>query len=714
MGSLFLRSVSVAVIGLGLAGGGCASILGLGDYQEGEGGGGASPTSTVTSSSVAGPTSTTSTGTTTTASASVSTSASDSSSSTGMTFCEPGMRIACYDGPANTENHGTCRAGTQTCEMDGSAYGPCEGSIVPQPQDDCTTMSDTNCDDTVSCACTPNQSVACYEGTPGTQNHGTCVGGMRTCDAQGQGFGACVGQVVDAVLDDCATGADENCDDVVNDLCTCVPNSTSACYSGPGGTSGVGLCHGGMHTCNATGTAFGSCVGEVVPGVENCDALGDENCDASACGDSFWSRLLQTNMIEDYALTESIDTDFAGAIIVAGNMVKGATGTIDLGGTTLSESYIAKYTAAGALAWSKQPPANIDTMFVASSGNSFYVYGEYFGTITLGGSTFTSAGQGDLYVVAYDTNGNQQWARTFGGTGSDVATDIVQSGGSLVITGSFNGPLTFPGQTTMTPQNRDTFVTKLLASNGSVLWSRQIGDAPSQPANDQNVYGVAIDAGGSIYAGGAFSGTMRLAGTNYTAQGSGDAFLTKMDTNGTALWGRVYGGVAGDRIEEVAVDSAGSPIIAGYVGGSVNFGGGALAYGGGSRDGFVAKIDTAGTHVWSRAIAGPGFETGQDVDVDGMDNVIVAFDFGTTASIAGKTFIQPANNNVAFVKLDSAGAYRWGRSQSDGLAFAPHVATGPMNRIAVAFFNEGTVDLGNGPLTSVDEHDSLVVGVLQP
>lgn len=78
----------------------------------------------------------------------------------------------------------------------------------------------------------------------------------------------------------------------------CTPGETRACYSGPQGTEGVGICHGGTQACDASGAAFGACMGEQVPGTEDCDAAKtDENCNGKVnesgpsctCGDGFLS-----------------------------------------------------------------------------------------------------------------------------------------------------------------------------------------------------------------------------------------------------------------------------------------------------------------------------------------------------------------------------------------------------------------------------------------
>ncbi|MDX6587040.1 MAG: hypothetical protein QOI31_1513 [Solirubrobacterales bacterium] len=76
-----------------------------------------------------------------------------------------------------------------------------------------------------------------------------------------------------------ACGSDEVCVDGVCAAQVCSPGQTQSCYSGPGGTAGVGICQAGTETCNEQGTAFGPCVGEVTPQTEICDNGQDDDCD---------------------------------------------------------------------------------------------------------------------------------------------------------------------------------------------------------------------------------------------------------------------------------------------------------------------------------------------------------------------------------------------------------------------------------------------------
>ncbi|WP_437964376.1 fibrinogen-like YCDxxxxGGGW domain-containing protein [Sorangium sp. So ce260] len=66
--------------------------------------------------------------------------------------------------------------------------------------------------------CEPGSQDGCYSGPPDTMNRGACRGGVRTCDDEGNGYGACAGEVLPAT-EQCDTAEDEDCDGVVNQGC---------------------------------------------------------------------------------------------------------------------------------------------------------------------------------------------------------------------------------------------------------------------------------------------------------------------------------------------------------------------------------------------------------------------------------------------------------------------------------------------------------------
>jgi len=206
-------------------------------------------------------------------------------------FCSPSEVVACYSGPAGTQGVGPCAPGEATCNAQGSAFGPCSGEVTPVAES-CGTAQDDDCDGEANegCICAPGASSACYSGPTGTQGVGQCSVGVQTCTTDGTAYGPCIGEVTPGV-ESCATAGDDDCDGQTNEGCVCVPGTSASCYSGPGGTQNVGICKAGSKTCNAQGTAYGACTGEVLPVVEacnngkddDCDGTVNENCAAASC-----------------------------------------------------------------------------------------------------------------------------------------------------------------------------------------------------------------------------------------------------------------------------------------------------------------------------------------------------------------------------------------------------------------------------------------------
>ncbi len=210
-----------------------------------------------------------------------------SSGGAGPASCEPGDVVDCFSGTAAQLGVGRCVAGEMTCALDGSGFGPCEGEIPPAVET-CGDPADEDCDGLVDesgvdCACEPGGTRDCYTGAQGTRDVGPCKAGLQTCNAAGDGWGACAGQVTPKP-ETCDTPVDDDCDGQVNEGgagCLCPPGELVACYSGPSGTEGVGACVAGSAQCNDEGTDLGPCSGEVVPTTEACLDTLDADCDGT-------------------------------------------------------------------------------------------------------------------------------------------------------------------------------------------------------------------------------------------------------------------------------------------------------------------------------------------------------------------------------------------------------------------------------------------------
>jgi N-acetylneuraminic acid mutarotase len=199
----------------------------------------------------------------------------------GRTVFVRGMNYSYLGSRVTSANGRTCvpaRRGFTSQVLVGSLSAPRASTVVtPTGNAVCGRSGCTEVTLRVPSACgAPGTIQACaYTGPRGTNGVGACRAGYRVCN--GLDWGACTGQVTPRP-EVCNNTVDENCDGRLNERCpVCTNGSTQSCYTGPAGTSSVGLCRAGTRTC--VNGAWGACTGEVKPRAESCTTAGDDDCD---------------------------------------------------------------------------------------------------------------------------------------------------------------------------------------------------------------------------------------------------------------------------------------------------------------------------------------------------------------------------------------------------------------------------------------------------
>src|SRR5262245_48788399 len=115
---------------------------------------------------------------------------------------------------------------------------------------------------------------------------------------------------------------------------------------------------------------------------------------------------------------------------------------------------------------------------------------------------------------------------------------------------------------------------------------------------------IGTDAAGNVYVAGNVGGILSAVDT--------DAYVAKYSPSGDLLWLRELSGrdslgnSFGDSANAIAVDAAGNSYIAGDFRATLDFGNNIVLTSTGAIDGFVAKLDTAGTVLWAHQFASDG------------------------------------------------------------------------------------------------------------
>jgi len=191
-----------------------------------------------------------------------------------------------------------------------------------------------------------------------------------------------------------------------------------------------------------------------------------------------------------------------------------------------------------------------------------------------GGTDSYGAGSSDFWLVKTDSSGEKQWDKTFGGTRWDYAYSVQQTS---------DGGYILAGHTYSYGAGSSDFWLVKTDSSGEKQWDKTFGGTGWDSA-----YSVQQTSdGGYILAGHTFS---------YSASYS-DFWLVKTDSSGEKQWDKTFGGTGDDYAYSVQQTSDGGYILAGYTD---------YSYGTGYYDFWLVKTDSSGEKQWDKTFGGAG------------------------------------------------------------------------------------------------------------
>ncbi len=220
--------------------------------------------------------------------------------------------------------------------------------------------------------------------------------------------------------------------------------------------------------------------------------------------------------------------------------------------------------------------------FGGSSGEIGYSVQETSdGGFIIAGYTYSyEAGEFDVWLIKTDTNGNEEWNKTFGGSGNDY--------GRLVQETSDGGFIIIGFTTSYGAGSTDVWLIKT-DQNGNEEWNKTFG-------------GNSVDVGYSVQE--TSEGGCIITGWTYSyGTGDSDVWLIKTDQNGNEEWNKTFGGSDDDYGKSVQETSDGGFIIAGYT----------YSYGAEESDVLFIKTDQNGNEEWNKIFGGSGVDAGNSV-----------------------------------------------------------------------------------------------------
>lgn len=229
-----------------------------------------------------------------------------------------------------------------------------------------------------------------------------------------------------------------------------------------------------------------------------------------------------------------------------------------------------------------------------------------FGSTTVSNSDATGNSP-DIFLAKYDPNGNVLWAKSIGEVSDELPSGLsADVYGNVVLGAFFSGPFVILGTDTLTNNGTygDMFIVKY-DSSGNQLWTVHEGGPASDYMNnlDTGPHGEIVITGQYQSLSMTF-GTATV--TNSDGVGNySDIFTAKYDANGNFKWVTTAGGNRSDHANSVSVDQFGNAFITGgFTSGNCAFGSTSITnsdnINGNSYDIFIARYDSSGVFSWVR------------------------------------------------------------------------------------------------------------------
>ena len=232
-------------------------------------------------------------------------------------------------------------------------------------------------------------------------------------------------------------------------------------------------------------------------------------------------------------------------------------------------------------------------------------------------------GNSDAWLIKTDSNGNEEWNKRIGGSYWDYGHSVAQtSDGGYIITGftmSYGHGAT----------RGDLWLIKT-DSNGNEEWNKRFGGTDGRDCG----HSVAQTSDGGYII------------TGYTeSYGAGwaDVWLIKTDSKGNEEWNKTFGRLGGDSGHSVAPTSDGGYIITGYTG----------SYGAGGTDAWLIKTDANGNEQWNRTFGREGDEMALSIQQTSDGGYILT---GLTNSYGA------GEQDVLLIKTDANGKEQWDKT----------------------------------------------------
>ena len=340
-----------------------------------------------------------------------------------------------------------------------------------------------------------------------------------------------------------------------------------------------------------------------------------------------------------------------------GGFILGGVSYSNIGGDKTQNNYgdedywIVKTDSNGNKLWDKDFGGTDQEQFysIQQTLDGGYILGGYSVSNIGGSKTENICGGCDYWIIKTDSLGNKQWDKDFGGSNYDILFSIQQTSDAGFILGGASNSDSSGNKTQNTWGLRDYWIVKT-DSLGDKQWDKDFGGS-----NYDFLHSVRqTKDGGYILAGSSWS---NISGDKtQNSWGSYDYWIVKIDSIGNKQWDKDYGGIDSEDLICIEQTPDGGFILGGSS--SSNISGDKTQNTWGDYDYWIVKIDSLGSKLWDRDFGGLGREEFSSLTLTNDGGYLIAGD--SYSPISGdKTENNLGQEQTWVVKIDSIGNKLW-------------------------------------------------------
>jgi hypothetical protein len=304
--------------------------------------------------------------------------------------------------------------------------------------------------------------------------------------------------------------------------------------------------------------------------------------------------------------------------------------------------WVVRTNASGTLLWQRAlggSGTEFPTSIIQTQDGGFVVIGSIY---SIDGDVLSAIGTGRAWVIKFDPDGELLWHRLYGSTNTSGLWSLVETPtGELVLAGQ---TLPTNAPTSCSEGGTNAWILKL-TSTGDLIWHRCYGGS----SYDEFFDITSTTDNGYVAIGNTASNDGDVSGHN----GSGDAWVVKVDAQGQIEWQRTLGGSSIDEAYAIKTTPDGGYAV---VGRTLSSDGDVTGYHG-QDDVWVFKLDANGELLWQRATGGSGIDIARDLVTHADGGITVA---GWTNSSNGDVVGSTNGGTDAWlVRSNAEGALIW-------------------------------------------------------